>query len=88
MRRGCNVETRFVLDTLRDLTSLYASTPGHDPTFVKKGQAAIQKLQRRCQTSRRSSPGRIISSKEREADEKVFRQSQAAQWLEQNGPMK
>ncbi len=40
-------DIKFALDTLRDLTALYASTKGHDPVFVQKGQAAIQKLQQK-----------------------------------------
>lgn len=34
-----------VLDALLDLTALYAASPGHDPNFVKKAQAAIAKAQ-------------------------------------------
>jgi hypothetical protein len=36
-----------LLAALKDLTSLYASTRGADPAFVRKGQAAITKAQRR-----------------------------------------
>jgi len=35
-----------LLVALLDLTALYAATPGHDPCFVKKGQAAIAKALR------------------------------------------
>jgi len=30
-----------LVDALHDLTALYHSTPGHDPTFVDKGRAAL-----------------------------------------------
>lgn len=35
-----------VIDALRDLVSLYAATPGHDPSFVKKGQSALRRAWR------------------------------------------
>ncbi len=37
-----------LLDALRDLTALYASSPGHDPIFVAKGLSAIAQAERRA----------------------------------------
>lgn len=37
------VSVPLLLDALKDLVSLYASSPGFDEAFVKKGQAAIAK---------------------------------------------
>lgn len=34
-----------LLDALLDLTALYAASPGHDPRFVSKAQAAIAKAE-------------------------------------------
>ena len=34
-----------MLEALKDLVALYAGSPGHDPTFVKKGLYAIAKAE-------------------------------------------
>jgi hypothetical protein len=36
-----------MLEALKNLTALYASTPGHDPHFVRQGRAAIDQAEGR-----------------------------------------